>query len=1276
MRIISKKYILCIAFLTFIVSITAQNSSKLWVKSNSSQLTSNNKIERRVTPKEFEIFNLDLHSLKVKLQNAPKKKNKSLKSNTFINFPSANGELKKYEIFEASILEEKLQQKFPDIKSYIGKSVDNSKDVIRFSVSKIGLHAMLFDKKVGAIYIEPFTSNKESYIIYSKKNLPTIEPFVCHVESSNIALKQQNNNISLKTQNANDGLLRTFRLAIATTGEYSQFQLIYNGIASNEATEVEKKEVVLAAINATMTRVNAIFERDVSLTMELVASNDEIIFLDPDNDPFTNNDGSILINESQETIDDIIGSENYDIGHTFSTGGGGLAQINSPCTTSKAKGVTGSSFPIGDTYDLDFVAHEMGHQFGANHTFNSDEGSCADGNRNNATAIEPGSGSTIMAYAGLCAPENVQNQSDDYFHLVSIQEIWRNISSGSSNCATTSETGNSTPNVEALESYTIPISTPFVLTATATDTDNDQLTYTWEQIDNEIAMAPPVSTSTEGPSFRSTLPTTNPSRYFPDQNTVISGNLFNTWEVLPSVGRTMDFSVTVRDNNINGGQTASQETTITFDESSGPFEITSQTTTESWNAASLKTITWDVANTNIAPVNCTNVNILLSVDGGFTFPFTLASNVDNNGTYEITVPNTTTTKGRIKVESSNNIFYDINNSHINIQAKEFSMDFNENSIVVCKPTNAIYAFTYSTYLDFNEETTFSATENPTGTIVTFSPTSAVENNTLVEITVSGIDQASIGNYEFNVIGTSGETSMVRNETIELTIYEATLVAPTLLSPLNNSEAVLIPYELQWSEDENAVEYEIQIATDNSFNSIIEESLNINSNSYTPTLLQINSTYFWRVKAVNGCGESNYSEKFSFATAEEICSIFSSIDTPIDIPDNNPNGGNSFIKVSENKVISDVNVFLNITHPYTEDLAISLVSPNGITILLSASNGDEGDNYTNTTFDDDASIKITDGSAPFTGIYKPQIPLAYLNDIKSVGNWTLNVIDSGLEDIGTIDDWSIQICGIPFFDDNDEDGDGVVNEIDQCPNTTPGSMVDEVGCFILPSNNFEIETVGETCTNKENGQIIIKAQPLYNYFTNINDVVYNFTGNQIIDNLPPGTYDFCIVVEGETYEQCFSVNIVEGSSLSAKASVKSNEISIDIFKGSPPFKVSRNGSEIFETQDSTFSITIEHGDLIEVKTAIECEGVFSTKIDLLKVINAYPNPTNGFLEITLPTDKKEVFIELYSIHSQLFSTKKYPITDGKIQLNIENISTGIYFIKLQLKEPVVLKIIKN
>jgi subtilisin-like proprotein convertase family protein len=1001
--------------------------------------------------------------------------------------------------------------------------------------------------------------------------------------------------------------------------------------------------------------------------------------LDAATDGFTNDDSNKLIDESQTVIDANIGDANYDIGHTFSTGGGGLAQLNSPCNTGwKARGITGSSSPTGDAYDIDYVAHEMGHQYGSHHTFNGDAGNCAGDNRNLGTAVEPGSGSTIMSYSGLCAPQNVKNFADPYFHLVSIREMWKNISAGSSTCAEILDMGNNVPIVNDLPNYTIPKSTPFILNANASDSNGDNLTYTWEQLDTEITTYPLVSTATGGPAFRSIVPTDSPKRYFPDQTTVNAGNLSNEWEVLPSVGRTMRFGVNVRDNHLNWGQTASKETLVTFAADSGPFKVTSQSTALTWETGTSQTITWDVANTNSIPINCSFVNILLSTDGGITFPITLASNVNNDGLQDIVVPNNATSMARIKVESVGNIFYSINLKNIKIQPSEFIMNFAAYSKNVCIPDNAVYTFTYNTFSGFNEVTSFSATGKPAGSIVTFNPASATSDNSNVQVTISGI--AIVGNYDVSITGTSA--SVTKTTSVNLGVYNATIAAPTLVSPANNEIDVLKPFYLNWNDDLNATNYDVQISEDSGFGTILESD-NVNISTYIPQKLQPNTAYFWRVKSNNGCGEGAFSDIFKFTTENDICDTNNASDVPLNIPDSDPTGISSKILITSNKTIRDVNVTVNITHPWIGDLDLMLISPNGTSVLLVASRQDEGDNYTNTVFDDDASASISSGAAPYTGTFRPEGLLSSFNDEASYGNWSLKAVDSGPDDLGTINSWSLQICGVPII--NDDDNDGVLNDIDQCPDTTPGSSVDVLGCFTLPNNNFTVEAISETCPDNNNGQIKITALANLNYTTTIDGVSYPFTNvNPLLTptNLAPETYNFCIGVIGETYQQCYAVQVAQGSTVLGKSSVSSGKASVEIEQGTAPFMVFINGREQFETSASVFSVEVKKGDVLEVKTAVSCEGIYSKTIDAFEAVLAYPNPTQGIFEIAIPTTQNEaglprqVTIEIYNILSQLISVKTYAVVYGKVQLSLENKPTGLYVAKVLLEKPVSIKIIKQ
>jgi chitodextrinase len=734
-----KKLLILTCILTF--SFSFSQSVNPWVKSskinntilkNKSQLSTN-----------YQVFNLDIDLFKSALNNAPKRAGFAQKSSTIIEFPNSEGKLERFSIFEASIMHPDLQAKYPGIKSYAGKGIDDPTATIRFSVSHLGIKTMTIAAGKNAEFIEPYSSDLTQYMVYNKESKnASLNSFECLVKDD-VSNKIKATPTSVARPNADDGVLRTFRLAISATGEYTQY---FGGTKAN----------ALAAINATMTRVNGIFEIDFGVTMVLIANTVDVIYTNANTDPYTTN----LNSQLQSTLTSVIGESNYDIGHVFQNGSnnGNAGCIGCVCVDgSKGSAFTSHTVPEGDNFDVDYVAHEMGHQFGGNHTwtFNGNEGTNAQ--------MEPGSGSTIMGYAGITGATDVQAHSDPYFHAISIQQITNYVKTTS--CQTNTATGNNVPTVTAGGDFTIPKSTPFMLTGDGTDADgNNTLTFCWEQMDeNNASTTYPSTTATSGVAFRSFSPTASKSRSFPEISTVLAGNTSSQWEAVPSVGRTLNFRLTVRDNIAGGGANNSDDMVVTVNSTTGPFVVSYPNSAITWNVNQLQTITWDVAGTNGTAVNCQTVNILLSTDGGSTYPISLASGVANNGSAQITVPNTIGTQNRIKVEAADNIFYDVSNANFNIEAEVIC-----NAIV---PTNLTSSNISSTSATLNWDTvpgaTYAIQYRETGTS-TWSTASTGDTS----FNLSGLNPLT--SYEAQVqsvcsSGSSAFSSLVNFTTLDLVL---------------------------------------------------------------------------------------------------------------------------------------------------------------------------------------------------------------------------------------------------------------------------------------------------------------------------------------------------------------------------------------------------------------------------------------------------------------------------------------------------------------------------
>lgn len=636
--------------------------------------------DRAINPEKYRTFHLDKTMLRTILDSAPAEFTDPFgMSNTIITLPMPDGTFERFRIEHSLIVEPGLLEKYPELgRTYRGQGIDDPSATVRFDLMPSGFHSMILSPR-GTVMVDPYSRGDTSnYLSYFKRDVPRPAGFACEfdnqhaIDSISKAKKPGFESFipdaasALAAPSVSSGAqLRTYRLALAATGEYTQF---HGGtVATAQAAQV-----------TLMNRVNGVYERDLAIRMVIVANNNLLIYTTAASDPYANTSADLPAN--QTNVDTVIGPANYDIGHLVGTGGGGVASLGVVCGTSKARGLTGLSTPTGDLFAIDFVAHELGHQWGANHTFNSTSGFCGSANQRSAgSAYEPGSGITIMGYAGICDAQDLAGNSIDTFHVKSLEDIVAFSQTGNGNtCAAPTATGNTPPAVTSVggTTFNVPRLTPFTLTADATDANGDTVTYDWQQYDLGAATTAIPNTDSDGnarPIFRAYSPSSSPSRTFPrDQFIRDNANIppgttggFLTGEMLPSIARTMNFQVIARDNRANGGgiNTATVQVVVA---GTGPFRVSSPNTATTWFLNSNPVVTWEVGGSDGAPINAANVRILLSTDGGATFPTVLAASTPNDGSEAVVSPALITSTARIRVEAVGNIFFDVSDANFSI----------------------------------------------------------------------------------------------------------------------------------------------------------------------------------------------------------------------------------------------------------------------------------------------------------------------------------------------------------------------------------------------------------------------------------------------------------------------------------------------------------------------------------------------------------------------------------------------------------------------------------
>ncbi|MGD9588018.1 MAG: zinc-dependent metalloprotease family protein [Pyrinomonadaceae bacterium] len=679
--------ILLVAIAALSQSQTKRSNDGIWreIGEDSAAMRS---AERWIVPNSYKTYRLDRIMLRTVLDSAPKEfKDGFGMSNTIVSLPMPDGSYERFRIEHSPIVEDGLLEKFPELgMTYRGQGIDDPTATVRLDLLPNGFHSMILSSR-GTIMVDPYSrGDLSNYISYYKRDVPKPD-FKCDFDTQNAfdsmtkPRKGDFHQFIPDTPSApavtSGTQLRTYRLALAATNEYAA------AVGGNTVAGTLAAQVVV------MNRVNGVYERDLAIRMNIVANNNLLIYAADNtcggvactgaNDPYTNTNGSTMLTENLNNTDTVIGTANYDIGHVFSTGGGGIAGLGVVCGSQKARGVTGLSNPTGDVFAIDYVAHEMGHQWGANHTFNGTTGSCSGANRSAGSAYEPGSGVTIMSYAGICGTQNLAANSIDSFHVKSLEDIVAFSQTGNGNtCAVTTATGNTPPTVSSVggTTFNIPKQTPFTLTADGADTNGDTISYQWFEYDLGAGTTSVPNSDSDGtarPIFRPFDPTGNAARTFPQMLHILTtANVppnttggFLTGELLPSIARTMNFQVVARDNRVGGGGINTATVTVEV-AGTGPFKVNSPNSNNTWFLNSNPEVTWDVGGSSGAPINVANVRILLSTDGGQTFPTVLADNVPNDGAHQVVSPSLNTNQARVKIEAIGNVFFDVSDTNFTI----------------------------------------------------------------------------------------------------------------------------------------------------------------------------------------------------------------------------------------------------------------------------------------------------------------------------------------------------------------------------------------------------------------------------------------------------------------------------------------------------------------------------------------------------------------------------------------------------------------------------------
>lgn len=1212
-----QKYLYLLLFSIIIFELPAQ-SVNFWRPMDSKLIIQERNQQAVYTPEAFAAFELDHTGLAKHLLNAPLEFSEDNDS-FIIALPTPEGTTRSFKVSYSPVMEEGLAAKYPNIRSYKGFALDDKKTNVRFNIGPRGFRAAIHGEQ--NIYIDPAREGQTDQIIvyYTRDYREDISAYnlSCGMDPYSIleedlqestlfdSPEYPDENLELRNTTADcDSIqLYTYRLALSCTGEWS---------AAHGGTVESVLEDMVTSVN----RINQIYENEFSIRLLLINSNDQLIWLDKDTDPFPiANVGYELLGINTVVLNNNVGINSYDIGHVFTrscTDVGGVASLGSVCNAVRK----GSAVTCHYSNNLNYIitnvtAHEMGHQFSASHTFNN-----CNGNESAGSDYEPGGGTTIMAYCGLCGSNNVDYNCLANFHAHSVEQVLTfSRFGGGSTCASelTSTNTNPVAELDYNNGFSIPIETPFKLEGSAYDCEGDDLTYSWEQWDlgPQVQIGNPVE---DVPIFTAMEPRDVPYRIFPDMSKIVN-NFSNNSELLPSYSRPLNFRFIVRDNHENGGGTDWKNVSFSADANAGPFIVTYPNQIATFTIGEEMEIQWDVANTNNAPVNCQNVNIWLSEDAGYTYSELLKYNTPNDGSEKIVLPNIESSLVRFKVEAADNIFFDISNNYTKIVQPDVPAYYIEASPKwqqICLPDVVTIMLETAGFNGYEDTLRFEVSDGlPEGAMVQFIPENVIPGDPLImEVDLTAVNQRAVYSLEIMSISTSGD-SLTRS--VELDVITNDYSDLEILAPVPGATGESQLVDLVWTKSQSADSYNVYLSDNPAFPEETTISLlNTIDTSFSPNATLDKSTlYYWKIEGINECGNRSASEILTFSTEAFNCKVFSTEELPKDI--RSQETATLIIEIDEETSVADINISkIGGDHDNFYDLDGTLVSPDDTRVdLFTAKCFQNGAVEFNFGFDDESTQKFK--CPPTQGTFYPSGSLSDFIGKSAKGTWTLEIYDRQRPKGGELSSFELEICA---------------NSILSNP-------------YLVNNNSYQV-AIG-LAWDLPSAQLKVMDDD-----NSAEELIYT------IVELPLYT---SILKNGEILDQ--------GDKFT-EADIQNGAIQLYATGGS-------HG----DFDSFVFTVIDGNGGWLDktIFSFVLDEDVDIKKVALEKQIHIYPNPASEQVHINI-LESGEYKIELYDLNGRRFWSDSINGFE-RISLNISAYEPGVYYLKVQNADRLaVRKIVKQ